>query len=160
MLRSVRPQLQLAKKNVTMYAEAAKRTPGAGVRVISERDQQVMAVLARDSIALTLESQHIGIDSWLANTLRDVSQSHNEFTFGEGFTNSLDLLDSAAESAIPPLQERITEPDPSIDEVVEEMSPRHPRQRERRGHGVTVRQVLASEGSVACLQYLGRRLHG
>jgi len=104
-----------------MYAEAAKRRPGAGVRVISERDQQVMTVLARDSIALTLESQHLGIDSWLANTLKDVSQSLDEFTFGEGFTNSLDLLDSAAESAIPLLQERITEPDQSIDEVVEEM---------------------------------------
>jgi hypothetical protein len=58
-LRRVRPELQLAKKNVIMYAEVAKRMPGAGVRVISERDQQVMTVLARDSIALTFESQRL-----------------------------------------------------------------------------------------------------
>ena len=58
-LRRVRPELQLAKKNVVMYAEAAKRMPGAGVRVISERDQQVMTVLARDSIALAFESQRL-----------------------------------------------------------------------------------------------------
>ena len=104
-----------------MYAEAAKRMPGAGVRVISERDQQVMTVLARDSIALTFESQRLGSSPWLADTLKNVSQGLDEFSFGERFTNSLDVLDSAAESAIPLLQERITEPDPSIDEVVEEM---------------------------------------
>jgi len=40
-LRRVRPELRLAKTNVAKYTEAAKRMPGAGVRVISERDQQV-----------------------------------------------------------------------------------------------------------------------
>jgi hypothetical protein len=120
-LRRVRPELQLAKKNVSMYAEAAKRMPGAGVRVISERDQHVMTVLARDSIALTFESQRLESNSWLADTLKDVSEGLDQFSFGEGFTNSLDVLDAAAESAIPLLQERTTEPDPSIDEVVEEM---------------------------------------
>ena len=120
-LRRVRPELQLAKKNVVMYAEAAKRMPGAGVRVISERDQQVMTVLARDSIALAFESQRLGSNSWLADTLNDVSEGLDQFSFGEGFTNSLDILDAAAESAIPLLEQRTTEPDPSIDEVVEEI---------------------------------------
>jgi hypothetical protein len=120
-LRRVRPELQLAKKNVVMYAEAAKRRPGAGVRVISERDQQVMTVLARDSIALTFESQRLVSDSWLADTLNDVSEGLDQFSFGEGFTSSLDVLDAAAESAVPLLQQRTTGPDPSIDEVVEEM---------------------------------------
>jgi len=73
-LRRVRPELQIAKKNVSMYAEAAKRMPGAGVRVISERDQHVMTVLARDSIALTFESQRLESNSWLADTLKDVSE--------------------------------------------------------------------------------------
>lgn len=104
-LRRVRPELQLAKKNVIMYAEAAKRIPGAGVRVISERDQQVMTVLARDSIALTFESQRlVGSNSWLADTLKDISEGLDQFSFGEGFTNSLDVLDAAAESAIPLLE--------------------------------------------------------
>jgi hypothetical protein len=120
-LRRVRPELRLAKTNVAMYADAAKRMPGAGVRVISERDQQVMTVLARDSIALSFESQRLGVNSWLADTLKDVSRGLDEFSFGEGFINSLDVLDSAAESAIPLLQERTTELDPSIDDVVEEM---------------------------------------
>ena len=72
-------------------------------------------------IALTFESQRLGSSPWLADTLKNVSQGLDEFLFGERFTNSLDVLDSAAESAIPLLQERITVPDPSIDEVVEEM---------------------------------------
>lgn len=120
-LHRVRPELQLAKRNVALYAEAAKRMPDAGVRVISERDQQVMTLLARDSIALTFESQRIGSESWLADALTDVSRGLNEFAFGDAFTSSLDFLDSAAESAISLLQERITEPDLSIDEVVDEM---------------------------------------
>jgi hypothetical protein len=120
-LRRVRPELQLAKKNVAMYADAAKRMPNARVRVISERDQQVMTVLARDAIALTFESHRIGSDSWLAHTLEDVSQGLTEFAFGDQFIASLDVLDSAAESTIPLLQERITEPDPSIEEIIEEM---------------------------------------
>lgn len=116
-LRRVRPELRLAKRNVTMYVEAARRMPDAGVRVRSERDQQVMTVLARDLIALTFEGQRLGSDSWLEDTLQDVSLGLNEFAFGDGFLSSLDILDSAVESAISLLQERITEPGPSIDEM-------------------------------------------
>jgi hypothetical protein len=55
-LRKAQSVLQLAKRSVAAYAEAATRMKG--VRVISVRDQQVMTVMARDSIALTFESGH------------------------------------------------------------------------------------------------------
>ena len=71
-LRRAQSVLQLAKRNVAAYAEAATRMPG--VRVISERDQQVMTLEARDPIALTFESQRLTPGTWLAGTLDDVSQ--------------------------------------------------------------------------------------
>lgn len=62
-----------------------------GVRVISERDQQVMTVMARDPIALTFESQQLEDDSWLAATLQQVRRSLDNFTFGDTFGESLVL---------------------------------------------------------------------
>ena len=118
-LRKSQSVLQLARQSVASFAEAA--TQMKGVRVISERDQQVMTLMARDPIALTSESQLLGGDSWLAETLQPVKQSRGDFAFGEGFDGSLEKLASAAEAAIPLLQARVTEPDPSIDEIVDEL---------------------------------------
>ncbi|WP_238407149.1 hypothetical protein [Mycobacterium canetti] len=118
-LRKAQSVLQLAKRSVAAYAEAATRMKG--VRVISERDQQVMTVMARDSIALTFESQRLGDDSWLAETLQQVKKSLDDFSFGEAFGDSLEALNSAVDTAIPLLEERVTEPDLSIDEIVDEL---------------------------------------
>ena len=118
-LRRSQSVLQLARDSVAAYAEAATRMPG--VRVISERDQQVMTLEARDPIALTFESQRLAPGTWLAGTLGGVSQALDNFAYGEEFANRLEALTSAAETAIPLLNERTTEPDPSIDEIVDEL---------------------------------------
>jgi hypothetical protein len=111
--------LQLARQSVAAFADAATRMEG--VRVISERDQNVMTVLARDSIALTIESQKIRDNSWLAQTLEPIAQALRDFAFGAGFAASLDALIGAIESAMPLLEERMTEQDPDIDEIIAEL---------------------------------------
>jgi hypothetical protein len=118
-LRRAQSVLQLARDSVAAYAEAAKHMQG--VRVISERDQQVMTLEARDPIALTFEGQRLESDSWLAGTLSDVLQALENFRYGPNFAASLQALTAATEAAIPRLEERITEPDPSIDEIVDEL---------------------------------------
>jgi hypothetical protein len=118
-LRRCHPMLESARTAVNTYAEAATRM--VGVRVISDRDRDVMTVTARDSIALTFESQRLAPDTWLAGALTDVSDALDNFALGEDFGDSLEALTKAADSAIPLLNERITEPDPSIDEIVDEL---------------------------------------
>ncbi|WP_241010712.1 hypothetical protein [Mycobacterium camsae] len=118
-LQKAQSVMQLAKRTVDGYAEAATRMSGMGV--ISERDQQVMTLPARDSIALTFESQRLGGNSWLAGILDPVSQALKGFSFGAGFSDSVEALKSAAEATIPLLQQRITEAESSIDEIVEEL---------------------------------------
>jgi hypothetical protein len=50
-----------------------------------------------------------------------VKESLDDFSFGEAFGDSLEVLNSAVDAAIPLLEERVTEPDPSIDEIVDEL---------------------------------------
>ncbi|MDC8980972.1 hypothetical protein PR370_07330 [Mycobacterium marinum] len=111
--------LQMAERSVAAYAEAATRMQG--VRVISERDQDIMTILARDPIALTLESQRPSGDSELAATLEPISAAMSDFSVGDGFADSLRALIAAVESATPLLEQRTTEPDDSLEEIIAEL---------------------------------------
>ena len=111
---------KLTKKTFAMFAEAAA-SGMKGARVISERDREVQTLPARDPLALTFESQQLDSDSWLAQTLAPVAQALENFSFDDGFDESLEALSSATESVIPLLQERTTDPKPSIDEIVEDL---------------------------------------
>ncbi|SPM40212.1 hypothetical protein MNAB215_2408 [Mycobacterium numidiamassiliense] len=118
-LRKARAVLGLSRQAIDRYVEAATQMPN--VRVISERDRRVMTLEARDPLTLTFESQRLSGDSWLKQILEDVSRVLRDFTFGDGFPDSLHALDSAAEAAIPLLEGRITDPNPSIDEIIDEL---------------------------------------
>ncbi len=118
-LRKTRAVLGLSRQAIDRYVEAATQMPN--VRVISERDRRVMTLEARDPLTLTFESQRLSGDSWLKQILEDVSRALRDFTFGDGFPDSLHALDSAAEAAIPLLEARITDPNPSIDEIIDEL---------------------------------------
>lgn len=119
-LQKSQATLQLTKKTFAMYAEAAA-SGEQGVRVISERDRQVQTLVARDPLALTFESQQLSEDSWLAQTLEPVARALENFSFGDGFDDSLEALSSASETVIPLLQERIIEPEPLIEETIDEL---------------------------------------
>lgn len=116
-LRHAETHLRLAAQSVMAYAAAP---PGA--RVLSERDQQVLTLEAREAINLTFESQAPAEGTWLAETLGDVRAAVESFGYGEQFDNSLAALTAAVEKAIPLLTARTTEPDPSIDEIIDELA--------------------------------------
>jgi hypothetical protein len=94
--------LQMAEKSVATYAEAATRMQG--VRVISERDKDVMTSVARDNIRLTLQSQNLGGDSHLAGTLDPIAQAMRDFSLGDRFDVTLRTLIDSIEHALPLLE--------------------------------------------------------
>jgi hypothetical protein len=80
-----------------------------------------MTVMARDPIALTFESQRLGM---IPGSLKrcNMSRDHSMTSpLAKLSATAWESLKSAAEAAIPLLEERVTEPDPSIDEIVEEL---------------------------------------
>ena len=117
-LRESLTMLQMAEKSVATYAEAATRMQG--VRVISERDKDVMTSIARDNIKLTLTSQNLGGDSNLAETLAPLSQAMQDFSLGDRFDATLRTLIESIESALPLLEEQMAGGE-SIDEIIREL---------------------------------------
>lgn len=117
-LRESLTMLQMAEKSVAAYAEAATRMQG--VRVISERDKDVMTGVARDNIKLTLTSQNLGGDSRLAETLTPLSQAMQTFSVGHTFDATLRALIESIEAALPILEGQIAG-DESIEEIIREM---------------------------------------
>ncbi|WP_425005001.1 hypothetical protein [Mycolicibacterium sp. S3B2] len=111
--------LKMAEKSVAAYAEAATRMQG--VRVISERDKDVMTSIARDNIKLTLRSQNLGGESHLADTLAPIATAMGEFSLGDQFNTTLRALVDSIEDALPVLEEQIAEHDATIDEVIGEL---------------------------------------
>ncbi|WP_232785653.1 hypothetical protein [Mycobacteroides chelonae] len=108
----------MAEKSVATFAEAATRQQG--VRVISERDEDVMTSIARDNIKLTLKSQNLGGDSHLAETLAPISQAVQDFSLGDRFDAALRALIESIEGALPLLEEQMAG-DESIDEIIREL---------------------------------------
>ncbi len=117
-LRESLIMLQMAEKSVATFAEAATRQQG--VRVISERDEDVMTSIARDNIKLTLKSQNLGGDSHLAETLAPISQAVQDFSLGDRFDAALRALIESIEGALPLLEEQMAG-DESIDEIIREL---------------------------------------
>lgn len=119
-LRNAEPVLRSAQQSIEMFAASAHRP---GVRIISERDRRIMIVLPMDQLALTLESQPLAPGSWLAETLSDVVTAAENVVYDndDGFIPTVSLLLAAIGKAIPALSERATEPDASIDEIVDEL---------------------------------------
>lgn len=111
--------LKMAEKSVATCAEAATRMQG--VRVISERDKDVMTSIARDNIKLTLRSQNLGGESHLADTLAPIATAMGEFSLGDRFNTTLRALVDSIEDALPVLEEQIAEHDATIDEVIGEL---------------------------------------
>ncbi|MCU1701334.1 MAG: hypothetical protein JWR34_7397 [Mycobacterium sp.] len=119
-LRNTNTQLHSAVASVATYADAKKQGM-KGVRVLSERDHEVMTCLARDAIDLALESQPLAPDSWLETTLRPVVEARQKFAYGAEFDHSLEVLINAIEAAMPLLDAHATEPDASINEIADEL---------------------------------------
>ena len=118
-LREALAMLKMAEKSVATYAEAATRM--RGVRVISERDKDVMTSIARDNIKLTLKSQNLGGESHLAETLAPIAAAMGNFSLGDEFNTTVRNLVDAIEDALPVLEEQMTEHDATIDEVIGEL---------------------------------------
>ncbi|WP_373235228.1 hypothetical protein [Mycobacterium marinum] len=110
--------LQMAEKSVASYAEAATRMKG--VRVISERDKDVMTSLARDKIRLTLQSQNLGGETELADALSPIAQAMRDFSLGDDFGATVRALIDSIEQALPLLEEQMAV-DESIDDVIREL---------------------------------------
>lgn len=92
-----------------------------GVRQISARDKRVTALLPTDQIRMTLESQPLVPGSWLAEALSEVTMALDNVDYGDGFVPSIKELYAAIERAILVLEERIIEPDESVDEIVADL---------------------------------------
>jgi hypothetical protein len=116
-LRNANTQLHSAVAAVATFAAAEER----GGRVLGDQEHKVMTMLARDYIDLTLESQPLTPGSWLETTLNDVIQAKEQFAYGENLMDSVNRLITAAETAMPLLEARGTEPDASIDEIANEL---------------------------------------
>ncbi|WP_234826641.1 hypothetical protein [Mycobacteroides abscessus] len=93
----------------------------AGVRKISERDKSITLVLPLDQIALTLESQPLAPDSWLAEVLGDVLSAVENMAYDHRFVECVESLLSAIQQAIPILEAQETEPDASVHEIVADL---------------------------------------
>ncbi|MDO3140330.1 hypothetical protein [Mycobacteroides abscessus] len=111
--------LKMAEKSVAMYAEAATRMQG--VRVVSERDKDVMTGIARDNIKLTLRSQNLGGESHLADALAPIAKAMDDFSLGDQFSTTLRALIDSIEDALPLLEEQMAEHDATIDEITGEL---------------------------------------
>jgi hypothetical protein len=92
-----------------------------GARQISERDKRITVVLPLDQMALTRESQPLAPGSWLAEALGDVTTAMDNIVYDDGFAESVTLLLSAIEHAIPVLEAQVTEPDASVDEIIADL---------------------------------------
>ncbi|UNB55480.1 hypothetical protein [Mycolicibacterium sp. YH-1] len=110
--------LQSAEESFAAFAEAAKHQQG--VRVIGERDREVMTSTARDQIKLTLQSQNLGGETHLAKTLDPVAQAVRDLSFGDGFDETLRTLINSIENALPLLEVQMAADD-SIDEIIGEL---------------------------------------
>lgn len=111
--------LKMAEKSVATYAEAAARMQG--VRVISDRDKDVMTGIARDNIQLTLKSQNLGGESNLAHALAPIAKAMNDFSLGDQFSTSLRALITSIEDALPLLEEQMAENDATPEEIIGEL---------------------------------------
>jgi hypothetical protein len=101
-----------------MYAAHAHEP---GVRQISERDRRITALIPTDQILMTLESQPLTPGTWLADALSEVTTALGDLDYGGDFVLRLRALATAIEKAIPVLEERIVEPDESVDEIVADL---------------------------------------
>jgi hypothetical protein len=113
--------LHQARATIKTYADAAKQRPTEKIRVINERDQQVMTLMARDPIILSFEGQRLEPDSWLGRNLDGVGHAIANLEFGEAFSDGLEELISATDTAITQLEERTVDAEPAIDEIVDEL---------------------------------------
>jgi hypothetical protein len=119
--------LQKAAANLRLAAEQMRELDdarvqyGDRVRKMDERDKSVLILEARDSIGLMLESQRPVPDSWLQATLRHVIEAFENLSYGDEFIDSIKRLETAIEDAAPKLAERATEPDLSLDEIIDEL---------------------------------------
>ncbi|WP_304116554.1 hypothetical protein [Mycolicibacterium bacteremicum] len=111
--------LKMAEKSVATYAEAATRMQG--VRVISERDKDIMTSIARDNIELTLRSQNLGGESHLAEALAPIATAMGDFSLGDQFYTTLRALIDSIEDALPLLEVQMAEHDATIDEIIGEL---------------------------------------
>lgn len=114
-LRNANTQLHSAKASVATFGSTK------GARVLGEQEHKLMSMLALDAIDLILESQPLQAGSWLNDTLGGVIRAREQFAYGGNFVASLDALIAAAEKAMPLLAGKTTEPDASIDDIVNEL---------------------------------------
>lgn len=120
-LQALRYASTILSQGVQMMEYFAAHAHVPGARQISARDKRVTALLPTDQIRMTLESQPLVPGSWLAAALSDVTTALDNIDYGDGFVASIAALSEAIEKAIPVLEERVIEPDETVDEIVADL---------------------------------------
>jgi hypothetical protein len=120
-LQALRYASTILSQGVQMMEYFAAHAHVPGARQISARDKRVTALLPTDQIRMTLESQPLVPGSWLAVALSEVTTALDNIDYGDGFVPSIGALSAAIEKAIPVLEERVIEPDESVDEIVADL---------------------------------------
>jgi hypothetical protein len=120
-LQALRYASTILSQGVQMMEYFAAHAHVPGARQISARDKRVTALLPTDQIRMTLESQPLVPGSWLAEALSEVTTALDNIDYGDSFVPSIAALSAAIEKAIPVLEERVIEPDESVDEIVADL---------------------------------------
>jgi hypothetical protein len=120
-LQALRYASTILSQGVQMMEYYAAHSHLPGARQISERDKRVTVLLPTDQIQMTLESQPLAPGSWLADALSEVTTALHNVDYGEGFVPSIEAPSAATEKAIPALDERVIEPDETVDEIVADL---------------------------------------
>jgi hypothetical protein len=120
-LHALRYASTILSQGVQMMEYFAAHAHVPGARQISARDKRITALLPTDQIRMTLESQPLVPGSWLAEALNEVTTALDKIDYGDGFVPSIAALSTAIEKAIPVLEERVIEPDESVDEIVADL---------------------------------------
>ena len=120
-LQALRHAKPILGQGVQMMEYFAAHAHVPGARQISGRDKRVTVLLPTDQIRMTLESQPPVPGSWLSESLREVTTALDSIDYGDGFISSVAALSAAIERAIPVLEERVIEPDESVDEIVADL---------------------------------------
>jgi hypothetical protein len=120
-LQALRYASTILSQGVQMMEYFAAHAHVPGARQISARDKRVTVLLPTDQIRMTLESQPLAPGSWLAAALSEVTTALDNIDYGDGFVASIAALSAAIEKAIPVLEERVIEPDETVDEIVADL---------------------------------------
>ncbi|SLI54513.1 Uncharacterised protein [Mycobacteroides abscessus subsp. bolletii] len=110
---------------LAVLSNSSKHTPRTLTCRVSGKSayetKKVLVLLPLDQMELTLASQPLVQGSWLAETLGDVADLLKGVVYDGRWHESVTRLLAAVDAVIPVLETRATEPDASIDEIVDEL---------------------------------------